>query len=225
MGPWSTLSRKTSLSFRGIFKTVRDRVASWRLNLCRGATMEKQVSRQVICPKCKRLVKVRDIAHFKQHGIKITRWRCPDCDREVASDRATDLRDHLRRRHPERPLDSIIPIWGNVDVDGQGLSSADQDHPGRTQGRSRQPARPAQPLQLPSPQLQKQKPPRLQQSRQTTVPELVIGNPEEEASFLTVSSGPPATPTRSVVRRIVQVPVSEPAPGERESGRQGEKPA
>ena len=78
-------------------------------------------SRVIVCPKCRETVKVRDVSHFRGHGIRISRWKCPDCSKEVASDRSTDLRDHVRRRHKDSDPDTIIPVWGNLEENGQGL--------------------------------------------------------------------------------------------------------
>ena len=104
---------------------MRDRVLSWRLKPSVShdhvGDHGEETRSSIVCPKCKKTVRVRDVSHFRGHGIRIVRWRCGECEREVASDRASDLRDHLRRRHPDVPPDRMIPIWG-LEPEGRGLS-------------------------------------------------------------------------------------------------------
>ena len=187
--------------------------------------MEKQ-QRYITCPKCRERVRVRDLSHFRGHGIRISRWKCPCCECEVPSDRGHDLKDHVRRRHQGVDPETIVPIWGNLEGREEGLGGATRPR-GRPQQReatvSRPPAEEATstqervtPGRVPRASSQDARPVAVSGVRATTPPSTsdVDISLREDCSFLTSSSvSAVATPTRlprSIVTRVkVLSPVAE----------------
>ena len=179
---------------------------------------------------------MRDVAHFRGHGIRISRWKCSACDREVPSDRCTDLRDHVKRRHPDLSPESVIPIWGNVEVQGKGLSGTTRQS--RADLKNRQPetgqsARrrtpevaprtPEPATRTPEPAVQSPEPAAegaasVSRASSPSTVDIVIGDPEGEASFLTVSSvstprrSPRKQPKESLRRVVRRTPSPRQAP-------------
>ena len=173
------------------------------------------VQRVIECPKCRQTVKVRDVSHFRGHGIRIARWKCSECDREVASDRATDLRDHMRRCHPHADTDSIIPIWGNLEeAEGKGLSGT-TTRVSRVDSRPKRQTAAPEPKESASPAASKASTPSAAAAPDDVI-DIIIGNPEEEASFLTSSSSPktPRKLPKSLIRRVARMsPLQEEGKG------------
>ena len=165
----------------------------------------ERAPRYITCPKCRKSIRVRDISHFRSHGIKIVRWK--SCEREVGSDRSTDLRDHVRRRHPNINPETIVPIWGNVGSSPQtGLSRAAKVESGHTVRATGKPTTPAASQGQPPVEGSGAERRESQVRDPSPVIDILVGN-TDELSFLTSASSTvsPTKIPKSVVQRSARL--------------------
>ena len=83
--------------------------------------------KDVVCPECEKVVRIRDSAHFASHHIKLSSWLCPLCEYSRGSDRGHDVRKHITAVHggKVKPVARFAPL----------VSSSSQQQAGGHQSR------------------------------------------------------------------------------------------
>ena len=167
-------------------------------------------TRTVICPRCHDRVKVRDIQHFKRHGVKLSRWGCPVCSHRVASDRCYDLRDHLRRRHPDDIHLQPVPVWAEIEEEAE-------VHGQRRRRNSRRASREEAPSKRrkESPAAAASVPPAREQTPDDCIT-LHIGDTDPDFTSAEEGVGSPSKVLKSLVRTIKPLSPLPPSEGEEE---------